>query len=62
MDKIQSIEQDAHERLRVEENSELLRLKLKAINKHDRPAEKELRKEKEALEVRYLWQVSLFQC
>lgn len=50
MDKIQSIEQDAHERLRVEENSELLRLKLKAINKHDRPAEKELRKEKEALE------------
>ncbi|KAI7887098.1 hypothetical protein K492DRAFT_31520 [Lichtheimia hyalospora FSU 10163] len=50
MEKIQSIEQDAHERLRVEENSELLRLKLKAINKNDRPAEKELRKEKEAYE------------
>lgn len=55
MEKIQSIEQDAHERLRVEENSELLRLKLKAINKNDRPAEKELRKEKEAYEVRVHW-------
>ncbi|KAI9312935.1 hypothetical protein BX666DRAFT_2030821 [Dichotomocladium elegans] len=48
MEKIQQIEQGAHERLRVEEDSVLLRRKVEAVSKIDRPEEKELRSEKEA--------------
>lgn len=38
MDKIKSIEQGAHERLRLEESSELLRRKINASTKVGQPA------------------------
>ncbi|KAI8148020.1 hypothetical protein BJV82DRAFT_664357 [Fennellomyces sp. T-0311] len=47
MDKIRLIEQGAHERLRLEESCELLRRKLDAATKVEKPAEIELRKQKE---------------
>jgi hypothetical protein len=51
MDKIRSIEEGAHSRLRIEENSELLWRKIEATNKVENPAEMKLRKEKEEYRV-----------
>ncbi|KAI8092549.1 uncharacterized protein BX664DRAFT_327564 [Halteromyces radiatus] len=47
MDKIRSIEEGAHSRLRMEENCELLWRKIEATTKVEKPAEMKLRKEKE---------------
>ncbi|CAO3596417.1 unnamed protein product [Absidia cylindrospora] len=47
MDTIRSIEEGAHSRLRIEENSELLWRKIEATTKVEKPAEMKLRKEKE---------------
>ncbi|KAI8334993.1 hypothetical protein BC941DRAFT_399448 [Chlamydoabsidia padenii] len=46
-EKIRSIEEGVHSRLRIKEDSELLRRKIEATNKVENPAEMKLRKEKE---------------
>lgn len=51
LERIALVEQGAHERLRLEENSELLRRKLQASTKVEKPAEMKLRKEKEEYRV-----------
>lgn len=52
LERIGLVEQGAHERLRLEENSELLRRKLQASSKVEKPAEMKLRKEKEEYRVK----------
>ncbi|KAG2217163.1 hypothetical protein INT45_003054 [Circinella minor] len=47
MEKIRLIEQGAHERLRLEESSELLRRNLESTNREERPAEMELRRRRD---------------
>ncbi|ORZ08374.1 hypothetical protein BCR42DRAFT_425011 [Absidia repens] len=51
MDTIRNIEEGAHSRLRIEENSELLWRKIEATTKVEKPAEMKLRKEKEEFRV-----------
>ncbi|CAO3626139.1 unnamed protein product [Cunninghamella echinulata] len=47
MEKIRSIEEGAHNRLRMEENSEVLRRRIEANAKIEKPSELRLKKEKE---------------
>ncbi|CEP18584.1 hypothetical protein [Parasitella parasitica] len=54
LDKVRSIEEEAHTRLRLEESCELLKRKVDSTNKVERPAEMKLRKEREE------YRVSLF--
>ena len=54
MEKIRLIEQGAHERLRLEESSELLRRNLESTSREERPAEMELRRRRDEYRVKYL--------
>ncbi|KAI9263228.1 hypothetical protein BDA99DRAFT_61307 [Phascolomyces articulosus] len=51
MEKIRLTEQGAHERLRIEENSELLRRRIEATTQEERPAETELRNQRDEFRV-----------
>ncbi|RCH89297.1 hypothetical protein CU097_005028 [Rhizopus azygosporus] len=50
-EKVRSIEESAHARLRLEESRELLKRKMGAVSKSERPAEAKLRKEREEYRV-----------
>ncbi|KAI9010001.1 hypothetical protein CLU79DRAFT_710829 [Phycomyces nitens] len=52
LEKIKSIEEDAHARMRLEEGCELLRRKVEATTKVEKPVEMKLRKEKEEYRVK----------